>query len=375
MTIYDGTDARPVVGSVVVRDGVIETVPRGSSITPRSGVRVDGSGKYLVPGLWDTHVHTRAGEGTRLDVAAFPKHGVTSVRDLGGYTDRIMALQSEIANGAAGPAIYSSYTTLNGKAFAKFQRAIATEAEARAAIDELARIGAAQIKVHRALSPDLLPAVLRLAHERGLTVTGHIPLGLHPLKACELGMDGVEHVGSFLEAYISVTPGATADAAIAYLVSDEAESLYQCLASRGVAVTPTLVIYPAVARAKGKGVMPAGAEAFIDGVKRITLRLHRSGVRLLAGTDTSDVGELELQPGASLLDELEMLQDAGIAPRDVLRISTANAADTLRLGARTGTIAAGKAADFVLVAADPGDDIRNLRRIEAVYRAGRRIER
>lgn len=371
VTIYDGTGSPPFTGSIVVRGGVIDAIPQANAPPPTAAERVDGAGKYLVPGLWDMHVHTRAGEGAGLDVAAFPKHGVTSVRDLGGYIDRIKALQANIAKGTPGPAIYSSYTTLNGKTFGNFQRAITTEAQANAVVDELAQAGAVQIKVHRALSPDLLPVVLRRAHERGLTVTGHIPLGLHPLKACELGMDGIEHVGSFLEAYISVTPKATPDAAIAYMLSDAAEPLYDCLASRGVEVTPTLVVYPAVARARAKGgAMPEGAQAFIDSVGRIALRLHRKRVTLLAGTDTSDLDVVEIEPGASLIDELEMMQRAGIPQRDIISIATANAARTLGVAQRTGTIEAGKAADFLLLDADPGIDARHFRKPFAVYRAG-----
>ena len=85
------------------------------------------------------------------------------------------------------------------------QRAVTTAAEIEAAIDELVSLGAVQVKVHRALSPEMLPVVVRLAHAGNLTVTGHIPLGVHPLDACLIGMDGIEHVGSIVEAVMSAT--------------------------------------------------------------------------------------------------------------------------------------------------------------------------
>ena len=88
-------------------------------------------------------------------------------------------------------------------------------------------MGAIQVKVHRALSPELLPVVVGLAHERNLTVAGHIPLGMHPLEACQIGMDGIEHVGSIVEAVISVMSageGGT-QVAIDYLTSDAAQPM------------------------------------------------------------------------------------------------------------------------------------------------------
>lgn len=368
VTIYTGDGRAPYIGSVAVKGRKIVAVASGE-FTSSAGHVIDGSGKFLTPGLWDMHVHLRASEAGGLNVSAFPKNGVTSVRDLGGYTERLQRLQSEVREGD-GPRIYTSYSTLNGKAFAPFQRAVTNEAGLSGAVVDLARAGAVQLKIHRAFLPELLPAAVRLAHEHRLTVTGHIPLGLHPVTACEQGMNGIEHVGSFLESYVSVTQKATADDAIAYLLSDASEPLYRCLASRRVSVTPTLVLYPAVALARGKGTMPAGAERFIEGMKQITARLHRSGVTLLTGTDASDVGELAIAPGVSLLDEMEMLQAAGIAPRDVLSMATVNAARALRVDAQTGTIEVGKDADFLVLEEDPGRDVRAFRRVFTSGRAG-----
>lgn len=358
-TIYAGDERAPFVGSVAIKDDVFVAVVPGDLTAPAARI-IDGRGKFLTPGLWDMHVHVRASENSGLDLSAFGANGVTSVRDLGGYVERLQQAQREHTRGLR---IYSSYSTLNGKAFAPFQRAVTNDTDLREAIDELARAGASQIKIHRAFPPTLLPAAVRLAHERGLTLTGHIPLGLHPLAACEQGMDGIEHVGSFLEAYISVTPKATADEATSYLLSDAAEPLYRCLASGRVSVTPTLVVYPAVALARGKGKMPEGAERSIEGLKRITSRLYRSGVTLLTGTDASDVGGLAIAPGASLLEELELLQASGIPSRSILSMATANASRALRLEARTGTIDVGKDADFLLLDVDPGIDVGAFRHI------------
>lgn len=109
--------------------------------------------------------------------------------------------------------------------------------------------------------------------------------------------------------------------------------------------------------------MPEGAERSIEGLKRITSRLYRSGVTLLTGTDASDVGGLAIAPGASLLEELELLQASGIPSRSILSMATANASRALRLEARTGTIDVGKDADFLLLDVDPGIDVGAFRHI------------
>lgn len=372
VTIYTGDGKPGFVGSVVVRGGTIVGVSRHGVDIP-SAERIDGTGKFLVPGFWDMHVHLRASVGDKLDIAAFTKHGVTSVRDLGSLASEMQKLQDVTRRNPALPNVYASMAALNGKAFAPYQRAVTDGAELLKAVDEQVRAGSAQIKIHRAFPPGLLQDVVQLSHKRGLKLTGHIPMGVHPLAACEAGMDGVEHVGSFLEAYISVTPNATPRDAIAFMLSGDAAPLYHCLATRRVFVTPTLVLYPAVARSRGTGAMTADARDFIIGTQHIVRRLHESGVPLLAGTDTSDVGGLGLKPGAALLDELESLQEAGIPPLDVLQIATGNAANVLGVSGPDGLIGLGQSADFVLLDDDPRADVRVLRSPLAVYRKGLRV--
>lgn len=378
VSVYSGTRDEPFVADVVIRGGIIQSVaPDGGRRIPAID-RVDGRDQYLVPGLWDVHTHVRSSRDGGLDVTEFLAHGVTSVRDLGGVIERIQSVVADIEQRViAGPAILSVFTMLNGESFAPFQQAVNSEGDVSRAIDELAIDGAVQVKIHRALSPEMLPVVLRAAHRRELQVIGHIPLGVHPLDACREGMDGIEHVGSLVEALVSVDPYSDGDSsrAIDYLLSDASEPLYRCLADRGVPVTPTLVVYPEVARRRvGGGEFPPEYVDFIEAMLRIVKKMHESGVTLLAGTDTSDYsGPPRLGPGESLHDELVMMQDAGILPTAIIAIATTNAARALGIEARTGSVEQGKAADFVLLGSDPGADIRNMRDIVAVYQAGRQV--
>lgn len=373
--VYDGVSEKPFPATIAVRDGVFIAVDRSLKLRFAAARQVDASGQFVIPGLFDMHVHLANDSERGIDPAAFLEFGATSVRDAGGFPEKIAALRQDIASGArAGPFVYAVGPTLNGTAFAPFHRAIATEPEALAAVDELAAAGFAMIKVHRAFKPELLPALVARAHERGLKVTGHIPLGVDPLAACKLGMDGVEHVGSFIEALVAAAPDETMStgAAIAYMESDAAAPIYDCFARRSVAVAPTLVIYPAVAEARRRqGASTEGFEEFVAAMGRITLRLHKAGAPIVAGTDSAYDETLKVQPGASLHEELGMLQQAGITAPSIIKIATSRAAAALGVGDRVGMIAPNFAADFVIVSEDPGADIANAAKIVAVHRAER----
>ncbi|HEX6176862.1 MAG TPA: hypothetical protein VF057_00775, partial [Thermoanaerobaculia bacterium] len=207
-----------------MKNGAFADIERGADSSLRAREVIDGSDLFLIPGLWDMHVHVRlANEGAAdMDVAQFPAHGVTSVRDAGGYPERIAKLRKAIASGETrGPTIYSVGPTLNGEQYAPFHRTLRTRENVIATVDAIAADGVDMVKIHRAFLPELLPVVVEAVHARGLKLTGHVPLKVSPLQACELGMDGIEHVGSLLEAYKSVTQ-TTNEQAFAYFDSDEA---------------------------------------------------------------------------------------------------------------------------------------------------------
>ena len=378
VTVYSGSNTSTFVGSVAIRDGRFLAITQPDEGSYRASETIDASGLFMIPGLWDAHAHIRSSKERGLDLAKFAEFGVTSIHDLGGYLERLKSVEHDVAKGTIpGPNIYSSYFMLNGETFADYQRAVTSEAEIELAIDELANAGAYQIKVHRALSPELLPLVVSLAHEHGIKVTGHIPLGVHPVDACEIGMDGIEHIGSFVEALVSVAPESDTKTqqAFEFLLSGDADSLYECLAGRNIAVTPTLIIYPAIAARRSAGKeMPQEFIDFVAAMNRIAYRMYESNIRLLAGTDVSDFYEsMTTKPGESLLEELQMLEDAGIPTADVIKIASVNAAQSIGVGEKTGSIAAGKDADFVLLSADPGESVRNIRSIVAVYQMGRGV--
>ncbi|GAB4528546.1 MAG: amidohydrolase family protein [Parvularculaceae bacterium] len=376
VTIIPGDGGPAYLGDVAIADGAFAAV--GEFEAGAIGQTINGEGLYLAPGLWDMHIHLASDRNEGLDPEALIRHGVTSVLDLGGHEERIAYLRDEIAAGRlAGPTIYAAGPTLNGESFGDFQDVVTTAEAARTKVRALEAWGADIVKIHRAFPVELMPELIREATSRELKVTGHIPLGMHPQAACEAGMAGVQHLGSILEAYVSVAPaeGANIGDAIAYMESDAAKPLINCLVERKVAVTPTLVIYPAIARSRTpEGYeIPAALQAHLDAINRIAGRLSDSGVAMLVGTDTAYPALINLEPGAAYHDELAILQAAGLEPSLLIRMATSSAAEHLGVDGETGSIAVGKAADFLLLKEDPLADIRNLRSIEAVYRKGLRV--
>ncbi|ANM29334.1 hypothetical protein ABI59_06600 [Acidobacteria bacterium Mor1] len=377
--VYGGEDPGGELATVAVRDGRFSYVgSAGEAPAFEAGRTLDGAGRFLTPGLWDVHVHLRSSEGAGLATGDFLAHGITSVRDLGGYVDRLTELQQQIEEGAhARPAIYPAYFMLNGESFAGFQQVVTNEDEVDTEVDRLAAAGATQIKVHRALPPELLPAVVNAAARHDLEVVGHIPLGMHPLQACEQGMAGVEHIGSFVEALVSVTEseaqGIQANVeAMDWLMSPDAEPLFECLVRRKVAVAPTLVIYRAIARRRvGGDDLPPHFVRFIEKTQAIAERFHRKGVVLLAGTDTTDLEGMEIPAGSSLHEELGMLEDAGIPPLEVLAMATGNPGRVIDRRPDAGRIVVGAPADFLLLSEDPAQSVRSLAAIDGVFRGGR----
>jgi imidazolonepropionase-like amidohydrolase len=377
-TLYDGVNPKPRKRTVAVRDGVIIAVEKNGKTDFEGATIVDASGQYLTPGLWDAHAHIRSSEAGGLDTAEFPKYGVTSIHDLGGYMDRIKETEASIENGdATGPHIYPVYYMLNGESFAGYQHVVTSAGDIAMAVNELAAAGAYQIKTHRALAPEMLPVLLQTSHTLGIKVTGHIPLGVDPLEACEMGMDGIEHIGSFLEAWISVAPEEQKNAAAAadHMLSEDAQPLYDCLAKKKVVVTPTVIVYREVAKKRADGGdIPAEHREFIEKMKQIAYRLYTSGVTMLTGTDTTDIPDMfSLTPGEALHEELSMLEDAGIPPVDILSMATFNAAKAIGVANRTGSIEVGNTADILILTADPGEAVENLRAISAVYKGGVKV--
>jgi imidazolonepropionase-like amidohydrolase len=349
--------------AVLVAGGRIDAVVEARAPLPKGSRIVRGDGKFLIPGLWDMHVHL-----TEHDLPMLVAHGVTGVRDMGNVLADVDLWRGAIAAGQlVGPTILRVGPILNGTEYGPVQLAIASEAEARAAVRTLKKVGVDAIKVHAALSRETYFALVDEARKQSLPVVGHVPRPVTPQEASDAGQASLEHMQTIFEGQSPPQPGSEPE-------------LFAAFAKNGTAYDPTLVAYRG--STESQNVDPELLQKHPDliaGRKQLFARflelvgiMNRQQVMLLAGTDLS-VNFKWLSPGASLHDELALLVDAGLSPMEALQAATRNPGRFLRVDA--GTIEIGKRADLVLLDANPLEDIRNVRHIRAVVLGGKLLER
>ena len=408
VNVVDGRD------SVARRDQTV--IVRGRTIiasTSASGARVpagarviDGRGKYLIPGLWDMHVHTVT-PGGRYLLGLYVANGVTGVRDMVSEWQAVTEWRREIAAGRlVGPTIVASGPYLEGAAVPIAHILARTPEQGRAGVDSLVALGVDFIKVHGQLSPATYFAIARRARERGIPFAGHVSNSVGAGAASDSGQRSLEHllgIPVFCNPADSVAlaPRYPLQTAIGRCTSVDLAPLYEKLARNATWVTPTLVAAVEIARWPLRDLpgdslagylpdslkrfvreifpMPTGIPAGADSTgnamfsRRVAQvgEMHRAGVRILAGTDAPLRNS---PPGFGLHEELVMLTRAGLSNIDALRAATSEPARYFGMDS-LGTVEAGKVADLVLLDANPLDDIRNTRRIVAVVANGRLIER
>ncbi len=402
-TVISGTDGVPQPGmTVVIRNGRIASLDRGGPVPDGASV-VDGSGKFLMPGLWDMHVHfTLTGD---LAAPLMLATGVTGARDMGGDLAVVDWLRARVEHGQIpGPRIWRAGPFVDGyKPGALNRVVVASAAEAQRAAGLLQEGGVDFIKVHNGTPPEPYFALLAEARRLGLRVTGHIPLEVDPGQAIDSGHHSIEHIVSLFEGPVTqkTKAGKTEQQAIAEFTDDEARSLARRMVARGTWFDPTLVAYrrrsfqtePAIrndprqkylaASLKGEWKNqkqlpddPAVRARLADGWKRfveIARILHQEGVRFLVGTDAAVRFVL---PGFDVHEELRILvEEVGLTPLQAIQTASRNSAESLGKLHELGTIEVDKIADLVLIDADPLKDIRATTSVVAVIANGRVYKR
>lgn len=384
---------------VVAGDRIAAVGPDGSVTVPPEAEVFDASGKTLLPGLWDMHVHLSAGDGL-LDIA----NGITTVRDLGNDPDALLGWKKQFDAGAAvGPSVVpAGLVDGSGPYSGPIKNKVDDEAQARAAIDDYARRGYAQIKIYSSIKPELVAFIARTAHERGMRVSGHVPAFMTAEQFVRDGADEIQHINfiflNFLFDTVKDTRTPLRFTAVAEHAAeidpsqDRVQRFLSLLKERRTVVDPTLVAFetmfvgkkgtvspsysaiadrmPAQVRRgflSGSLPIPPGKETVYRDSFRSALRMVKvlddAGIPIVAGTD--DLA------GFSLARELELYVEAGIPPSRVLQIATLGAARTMRREQDSGSIEPGKAADLVLVDGNPIARISDIRRAEIVVKAGR----
>ncbi len=426
--------SRVATGPVRVQAGLVESphaeVAAGAAV-------IDGAGMFLIPGLWDMHVHVLDEALVERAFAMLLANGVTGVRDMNGPMplSEIRRLRASVASGEVlGPRFISPGPLLDGPgrgtdALGPRVRWVDTPQKARDSVRSLAAQGADFIKPYNRLTPELYAALMDEARIVGIPVMGHVPLSVDPFAASEAGQASMEHVQGVMEA-ASTAGGRLLESTRRYIEPtlegkpprvSEAPALIEARRAVVDSYDPALAarLYASFVRNRNWHCVTlvsnrvlhlidlddelrrdsrlrfvpqetrdgwAGAsysrafgnpgEAFMrrrwERKKSLVGEMYRSGVRILAGSDT---GAEYIYPGFSLHDELELLVEAGLSAAAALRAATLGPAEFLGAADSLGTVEPGKVADLVLLDANPLDEIANTKSITGVVANGRYLDR
>ncbi|MBC7791907.1 MAG: amidohydrolase family protein [Anaerolineae bacterium] len=389
---------RPRTTVVVSGNRIIAVGPEASTPIPEGAEVVDATGKILVPGLWDMHVHIGDDDGL-FQIAA----GVTTVRDLANDTDELLARRRKFDSGSLiGPrVILAGFMDGPGPFAGPTKVLVSTGKEARDAVANYASLGYEQIKVYSSIKPELVPHIVDEAHKRGLRVSGHIPAYMTADSAVKLGFDEIQHANmlflnfwgdSIKDTRTPLRFTAVGErAALLDLNSARVQSFIRLLKDRKVVVDPTVNIFEGMFTGR-KGVVDPGyamiadrmppqvRRGFLGGglpvpegldqryrdafaaMLKLVKMMYDAGITIVPGTDAFS--------GFALHRELELYARAGIPGNEVLRIATIIPARVTKREKQLGSIAPGKLADLVLIDGNPVDRISDIRKAVLVVKNG-----
>ena len=417
VTVVDVEHGRSSGPRTVLVDAgrIVAIAARRDAHVPANAQRVDGRGRFLIPGLVDMHVHLFNLFSHRppndWTFALYVVNGVTAVREMradAASLARVRQWRKELdAGNLIAPRILAAGIAVHGS----------SAEDAARQVDAAREAGADFIKVFSDVPASNWRAIVVAARAHALPVVGHVPAGVTLLDAASAGQRSNEHLMQAYEACSSVESqlldercDLDGDALEAKRDAQEARALAafdarvcrriaKALAATGQAQVPTLVLanedamydnappssdprwpllradehprweqflaaYTAQDAALAKRRWPVA--------RQIVSAMHKAGVPIMTGTDAPMPG---VYPGFALHDEMAMLVEAGLTPREALRAATFAPAQFLGIASTSGSIEVGKRADLVLLEADPTQDIRNTRRINAVLLDGRLLRR
>jgi imidazolonepropionase-like amidohydrolase len=405
VTVIPMDRERTVPGqTVVVRgDKIVAMGPADKVKVPAGGPRIDGRGKFLMPGLAEMHAHIPGGQATDSMVERtlflYVSGGITTIRGMLGHP-RHLELRDRVARGELmSPTIYTSGPSFNGNS-------VSTPEAASRMVTEQKAAGYDFLKIHPGLTRETFDAMAAAAQRAGIKFAGHVPLAVGLQRALEARYASFDHLDGYVEAM--VRKGAPVTAAQSeffglnlgeHLDVSTLPALVEATRKAGVWNVPTQSLIEnlapgesaeALARrpemryvsaktlsqwAEDKnsileetGSSPESARHTMEARRKLIKALHAGGAGLLLGSDAPQIYNV---PGFSIHRELETLVAAGLTPYQALETGTRNVAVFFGTLPQTGTIETGKRADLILLEANPLVDVRNTTRRAGVMLGGR----
>lgn len=405
--------------SIIIKSGIIESILQTSKIEiPKKTQIINAKNKYVIPGLWDVHTHVQNQKEIDLFFPLLIAHGVLGIRNMGGLLPS--GFKESTHRHKHVPKVIAAGRSVNGPT---------PEGEDPAAIvDTMVARGADFIKIQSAVPLDRLKAIAVRAKELGIHIAGHVPYAVNAGEASDIGLRTLEH---YLEMYVSISENELElreqhlalvnqeysirtvafpplEPRISTWSDEKAMKLIEKLVSNNTRITPTHIDIRAWAESgtsdfredERLNLLPSSwldfwkpdqhfgfrnipkaelldyydhLSQWYEAYIHLTKILHEHDVKFLAGTDASS-WNFQV-PGATLHDELAIFVEAGLNPLEALQTATSNVADYLQIEGYNGTVSEGQEADFLLLDADPLENIHNSQKIFAIVLDGSLIDK
>lgn len=433
ITTVDPEDGAKEGQTVIIRDGKILRIASTADLKLSSkNVIIDGTGKFLIPGLWDAHIHFAYIESMAPRMFdLFLLYGITSVRDTGGEI-RFVSRWREAARAnptqaprvmIAGPlldGVPTVYDGTPGHPGLGWGSATVEDIARKVAVMDSAKVDL--LKAYEMLTPEQFNKIMELAKEKGYIVTGHVPLSMDVVTASNAGLTSMEHMRNLelscasnadellkqrrgMLAKGKNSPGgelrssihaAQREIAVKNYDENKANEILQVLLKNQTWQTPTLALntsqtrlpynrpewqesftylsdttrkeWMAVIEQSAVAELPPFRKEYSTWMLNMARKIHDTGIPMMAGTDTPIAF---LTPGLSLHEELLVMTEAGLSPQEALKTATINPAKYFRLENELGSIKENQWADLLILDANPLEDIRNTQKISAVIKQGK----